>query len=168
MTATRDAREGVLAHIAHSPGCHLRELERALAMPLGTLRYHLERLERERHVRVEYDRRFKRYYAHDVEDRLARTLSAIRPVRPRRVVVHLIEHPDQRHAELTRALAIAPSTLSSYLDRLAQAGVVEAKDGRFHVLPAARVVQALAQLQRGFLDRLVEDAMAVFDETERG
>jgi len=89
-----ETRKAVLDCIRRFPGIHLREIQRKLDMPMGSLEYHLIFLERHRLVSVERDGHYKRYYAarSGIKDRTL--LSLLRQETPRRIVIFLLENED--------------------------------------------------------------------------
>lgn len=165
--APADARALLLRHIRAQPGCHLRELERNLPLSLGALRHHLDRLHDEGLVRVEFDRRYKRYYPADMPVLSRRAHAALRQAKLRAVVLALAQRPGARHAELSRALGVPRSSLSAYLRRLQHLGLVRAVPGDGYALDPGVPVARVERLQATRLDRLADAALSVLEEVER-
>lgn len=116
---TEGPRTNILDVVERAPGTHLRGIERATALPLGQVLYHLDRLERMGLVVSARDAGFRRYFATRGIGRIEkRTLSALRSEAPRRIVLTLLARGPLPHKELQAALGVAGSTLSFHLQRL--------------------------------------------------
>jgi predicted transcriptional regulator len=89
-----EARKKVFDIIAEAPGLHLREIQKRLNIPLGTVEYHLNYFEDNETVLVKEEGGYKRYYpkqAMGSEDR--KLLSLLRQAIPRRIVLFLMHKP---------------------------------------------------------------------------
>ncbi len=162
-TLKLEARKKTFEAIEDNPGVHLRELDRKLDIPLGTIRYHLRVLEKRELVMVRSEGKYKRYYAkgeidkHD-KDRLA----VLRKELPRTIILFLMEFPGSTHGDLTEALAVAPSTISYHLKRLKKDHIVEKKGGKYHVADEDKIADLLIQYRQTFLDSLVDRFVRVW------
>jgi predicted transcriptional regulator len=158
------AREEILRYVAAHPGCHLRELERRLPRSLGALRHHLDRLEEQGLVRAEFDRRFKRYYPPGLPTASRAAIAALRQARLRDVAEAVLHRPGVRPSELARALRIPPSSLTTYVRRLVQLGLLAARaDGGLEVPDRGLLEDALRRVRPTLLDRLSDGAVEVLE-----
>jgi len=158
----------VLEAVRANPGVHLRELERLTALPFGTLRHHVAALERRGEVRSEQDLRFRRYYVTGLAPSQRAAALAMRSRPLRRILAHLLDHAPARHRDLVAALGIPPSSLSTYLRRLVQLGLLRDVGAEgFAPTDLAPLRAALASVQPTPLDRLVDAALGLFEQTER-
>jgi len=161
-------RRRIYERIRSHPGEHLRELKRALHMPLGVLVHHLGYLEEHEIISSRKDRYYKRFYPSEMGSREKTFLSALRQKRPRDIVLHLILNPGRTHGELVEQFHLGPSTLSFYLrDLEAKAIVGRTRRGResfFSVGPIDEVVRALITYRPGFLDAVVDRFLEVWFE----
>ncbi len=156
-TLKLEARKKTFEAIEDNPGLHLRELERKLDIPLGTIRYHLRVLEKRELVIVRTEGKYKRYYAKGDIDRSDKDrLAVLRKELPRTIILFLMEFPDSIHGDLTEALAVAPSTISYHLKRLMDDGIVERKKGKYRVVDEEKIADLLIQYRQTFLDSLVD------------
>ena len=57
-----DTRKKIYDYILKYPGLHLRELSRKTNIPLGSLRYNLDYLEKLDLIRTKYQLKYRRYY----------------------------------------------------------------------------------------------------------
>lgn len=163
------AREMVFNLISSAPGLHLREIQKRLDIPLGTVEYHLNYLEDNDLVLVRVGGGYKRYYpkkAMGSEDR--KLLSLLRQMIPRRVVLFLMRHPGSSFGDIAKDLDMPPSSLSFHVKKLVKADVIDrAKTGRvsyFRVKEPERVLSILQAHKRSFLDELVDRFVSTWTE----
>jgi len=168
---TRESAAGaVLRTVAEHPGLHLRELQRVAGLPLGTLRHHLQALERRGEVRSLRQGAFVRFFpAQGLARGHAQLLAGLRPAPQRHLAVALLQGGPLTHGDLVRRTGIHPGSVSLYLRNLVRCGVVAAVDGpsgrKSYVLTdAAAVAQLLRAYRASFLDRLVDHALQIFDD----
>lgn len=165
LASRRENRRTVLRLVAQHPGAHLRELERLAGLSLGSLRHHLDRLEGLGLVRAEPDARFKRFFLTGIAALPRRAAIAVRQGRLRRILAALLEAP-RSHGQLADSLQIPRPSLTTYLRRLVALQLVQADaHGRFSVRDPSAVRDALALQHASLLDRLVDDALRLLEET---
>jgi len=166
-----EARRRIYAHILDQPGAYLREIQRAVDMPMGMLEYHLGRLEKAGLVTV-LQEDHKRFFPEKMDARDKRYVALLRQKACRDVVVHLLTRPGASHKELRSATALLPSTLSYYLARLVDAGLASReKDGRltrYSLVDAERAQGVLVQYRPTFLDRVLDRVLEGIDEVHGG
>lgn len=165
-----EARGKIYGFIRGSPGSHLREIGRRLGMSLGHLRYHLNILEKKNLVFSVKNGHYRRYFVRkDFDAGLVGLFFVLRQKNPRRIVLHLLTHRGVTRKELLRTFGFPSSTLSLYLNNLVKRGVVErVKNGRTHVyriINEENVIELLRTYKESFLDRLVDGALEVYEET---
>ena len=163
-----ESRRRIYERIRSHPGDHMREVQRALDMPMGLLGHHLNYLEEHGIISSRMDRYYKRYYPSEMGAREKTFLSALSQERPRAIVLFLILNPDRSHRELVVKFGLSPSTLTFYLKDLEQKGVVRrTKSGReslFAVEPVEEVVRVLITHRPSFLDSVVDRFLEVWFE----
>lgn len=155
-----ESRRRIFDFIRDNPGTHMREIQRRLDLTLGNLEYHLHYLEKNEMVTVQ-ENGYKRYYPRrevGIEDQ--KLLGLLRQKIPRRLLILLLEEPDQSHQELLENFDVAASTLSYHMSKLVDAEVVvkhrEGRSNRYEVDEPAEVAQALITYQDSFLDDAVD------------
>lgn len=166
-----ETRKKVYELISESPGVHLREIERKTGLPLGVVRYHVERLQREELIFAEQDRYFKRFFPRNrIPNVSTATMAVLRQESLRRIVLHLMEHPGSSHMELKNALDLPASTLSTYLSILLDKGTLRrerrGKENLYHVTDEEEVIKVLLVYRPSFLDKLVDHAISLYLERE--
>ena len=164
-----ETRKNIFDMIAENPGLHLREIQKRLNIPLGTVEYHLNYFEDNEVVLVKEERGYKRYFPKKVmgsEDR--NYLALLREVIPRRVVLHLMKNPGATFGDLAQALDMPPSSLAFHVKKLVTAQVLDrVKKGRvsyFKVKEPERVAKILIAHKRSFLDELVDRFVSTWTE----
>ncbi|MCX8174535.1 MAG: winged helix-turn-helix transcriptional regulator [Thermoplasmata archaeon] len=163
-----EVRRSIYNLIAEVPGIHFRELQRKLGLEVGTLDYHLNRMEKEGLIYAVKDRYYKRYYTKEVDARDFELMAVLRQEKPRRIVLHLLLNPGSTHAEIGKELNLALSTTTFYLDMLCRKGVVNAVRGekvQYFVSESERAVNALIRYRQSFLDKLVDRFLEVWLES---
>lgn len=137
---------------------HLRELERELDMPLGTLEHHLKKLEEMKKVVTRAHGRYKSYYPKNHIDRTDKDyLYFLHQETPRRVTLALASVPEQGmlSQELADELGLAASTISHHAKKLVEGGLVtkerEGSRVRFHLTDPDRVKRLMLEYPGSFL-----------------
>ena len=163
------ARKRIFDFVSSSPGCHLRELQRRLNIPLGTLEYHLKYLVDREYLSIRDEGGYKRYYPVGTMRSVDKNiLSLLRQDIPRRLVMHLLLHPNSRFGDLAEKFDVAPSTLSFHVTKLLKAGIVsKTRTGRettYRVENEHEVAMVLIAHRRSFLDVLVDSFVGTWTD----
>lgn len=166
-----ETRRRIYAHIVDNPGAYLRELQRALGMPMGALEYHLLQLEKATLITVLHEEN-KRFFPARMDAVDKRDLSLLRQEALRRVCMLLLELGEASHKEILARTDFAPSTLSFYAAKLVDAGLVEkrkeGRESRYTLKDPARVHGLLVRYRATFLDRVLDGFLASFDAVRVG
>jgi len=113
-------RNRVMNYIKDNPGAHFKRIAKGVATPPGTLRHHLNYMEREGLVRASSQGMFKRYYptgAHlDPEKMVKGNREAILEVIGR--------YPGVSRKDLSSIIDVPKQTLSYHLQKLLEDGAV--------------------------------------------
>ncbi|OGS45199.1 MAG: hypothetical protein A3K76_07055 [Euryarchaeota archaeon RBG_13_57_23] len=157
--------------VVSHPGIHLRELERITSLPLGVVRYHLDRLQREGLIFSEEDRYFKRFFPKGrIPNVPTDTFAALRQESLRKIVLYLLSNPGSTHASMMSAMDMPASTLSTYLSILLSKDVVKrerrGKENLYSVVDEEGVVKVLMVYRPSFLDKLVDSAISLYLDRE--
>lgn len=113
----------------------------------------------------------KRFFPADTPAADKRHLALLRQEPLRRAALILLTHGEVSHADIVAALAAPTSTVSFYMTKLVDAGVVvRRRDGRvsrYSLVEPAAVHAILIRYRASFLDRLVDGFLASFDALGR-
>ena len=166
-----ETRKRVFDLVVQNPGVHLREIERLTNLPLGVVRYHLDRLQREGLIEPKEDRYFKRFFPKDrIPNVPTETFSVLRQESLRRLVLLLLNNPGTTHQSLKNMLGVPASTLSTYLSILLKKNVVRrekrGKENLYFIVDEESVMKVLLVYRPSFLDKLVDHAISLY--LERG
>ncbi len=164
-----ETRKRVYDLVVQNPGVHLREIERQTNLPLGVVRYHLDRLQREGLIEPKEDRYFKRFFPRNrIPNVPTETFSVLRQESLRRLVLLLLNDPGATHQNLKNLLGVPASTLSMYLSILLKMNVVRReKRGRenlYFIVDEESVMKVLLVYRPSFLDKLVDHAISLYLE----
>ena len=160
-------RKAIYEAIVRSPGIHLREIERSTNLPLGVVRYHVDRLQKEDLIFVQEDLYYKRFFPRGkIPNVPTETFAVLHQESLRRIVLQLLETPGATHTALKEALGLPASTLSTYLSILVDKNVVrrerKGKENLYYIVDEDSVMKVLIVYRPTFLDRLVDHAIEIY------
>jgi len=163
------ARKKIYDFVKLSPGCHLRELQRRLEIPLGTLEYHLKYLVDNEYLSIREEGGYKRYYPVGTMRSVDKAiLSLLRQDIPRRLVMHLLLHPSSKFGDIASKFDVAPSTLSFHITKLLKGGIVSktrmGRETTYKVENEHEVTRVLIAHRRSFLDVLVDSFVSTWTD----
>ena len=158
----------LMKHIEQTPGIRYRELLRLTGLVNGVLTYHLSALERANVIKVNRESRITRYYPVSVSDQESAILKFIRHEPIRQILLFILEHDMCAFNEIVDHTRKAPSTVSSHLKRLREAGVVLVRHGEFHqlyhVVERDLVAEVLSKYTASFTDKVVDNYTEMLEE----
>lgn len=162
-------RKAVYEAVVRNPGIHLREIERLTNLPLGVVRYHVDKLQREDLIFAQEDRYFKRFFPRGrIPNVPTETFAVLRQQSLRRIVLQLLNNPGSNHTAMKQALGLPASTLSTYLAILLEKGVIRrerrGKENLYSVSDEESVMKVLIVYRPSFLDKLVDHAIELYLE----
>jgi predicted transcriptional regulator len=127
--------EALLSFVQRYPGVHLREIRRRLAIPIGTLDYHLYQLGRKGLIAVRLQGGYKCCFPETpvgfgtpIPEEEKLLLGLLRQVVPRAILLQLYLEGPTAPGRLGEAIGTTGSNLSYFLGRLETVGVL-ARDG---------------------------------------
>lgn len=166
-----ETRRRIFQHVQKSPGAHMREIGRDLAIPMGTLEYHLHYLVKADLLTIRQDPRYTRYFATgELSRRDKDVLAVLRQKVPRQIAAHLLLEPASSHGVILAKFALAPSTLSFHIKKLVASGIVsQEKAGRenlYRVVEPELVAKVLIQHRESFFDDVIDRFAEVWQGLE--
>ena len=151
----------LMTQIEQTPGIRYRELLRLTGLVNGVLTYHLAALERADVIKVNRESRITRYYPVSVSDQESAILKFIRREPIRQILLFVLEHDMCTFNEIVDHTQKAPSTVSSHLMRLRDAGVILIRHGEYHqlyrVAESELVAEVLSKYTTSFVDKVVDN-----------
>ena len=158
----------LMKQIEQTPGIRYRELLRLTGLVNGVLTYHLAALERANVIKVIRESRMTRYYLVSVSDQESAILKFIRREPIRQILLFVLEHDLCTFNEIVDHTQKAPSTVSSHLMRLRQAGVILIRHGEYHqlyrVAESELVAEVLSKYTTSFVDKVVDNYTEMLEE----
>jgi len=166
-----ETRRRLYEAIRRAPGIGGREAQRAAGTGWGETVYHLERLTDSGLLHREQSGHQDHYFVAEVPLADRRLLGLMRSDSARRLVLALLERPDQTVAELTERTGLSPGRLSVHLRRLIGTGLVATgRRGRLRTFEPSdreRVIRLLIAYRAGFADEWMERLLATWSELFR-
>ena len=158
----------LMKQIEQTPGIRYRELLRLTGLVNGVLTYHMAALERANVIKVIRESRMTRYYPVSVSDKESAILKFIRHEPIRQILLFILEHDMCTFNEIVDHTRKAPSTVSSHLKRLREAGIVLIRHGEYHQLyrVAERdlVAEMISKYTTSFVDKVVDNYTEMLEE----
>ena len=158
----------LMKQIEQTPGIRYRELLRLTGLVNGVLTYHLAALERANVIKVIRESRMTRYYPVSVSDQESAILKFIRREPIRQILLFVLEHDMCTFNEIVDHIQKAPSTVSSHLMRLREAGVILIRHGEYHqlyrVAESELVADVLSKYTTSFVDKVVDNYTEMLEE----
>jgi predicted transcriptional regulator len=162
-----DTRTMLLRHIEVNPGIRYRELLRLTGLVNGVLTYHLAALEKTNVIKVDRQARMTRYYPANVSGSESAILKFVRHDPVRQIVLFILDHELCTFNEIVGHTKKAPSTVSSHLKRLKEAGIVSVRYGEYQLYRLAekdQVAEVLSKYRSSFADRVVDNYAEMVEE----
>lgn len=162
-----DTRAMLLRNIEGNPGIRYRELLRMTGLANGVLTYHLAALEKTNVVKVDRQARTTRYYPVSVSDSESGILKFVRHDPVRQIVLFILDHELCTFGEIVDHTKKAPSTVSSHLKRLKEAGIVSVRYCEFQLYRLAekdQVAEVLSKYRASFAGRVVDNYAEMVEE----
>ena len=162
-----DSRTMLLRCIEENPGIRYRELLRMTGLVNGVLTYHLAALEKTDVVKVERQSRMTRYYPVNVSDSESGILKFVRHDPVRQIVLFILDHELCTFNEIVDHTKKAPSTVSSHLKRMKEAGIISVRYGEYQLYRLAQkdlIANVLSKYRASFTDRVVDNYAGLVEE----
>jgi DNA-binding transcriptional ArsR family regulator len=163
-----DSQAILLKGIEENPGIRYRELLRLTGFVNGVLSYHLLALERANVIKVNRESRMTRYYPLSVSDKESAILKFVRHEPVRKILLFILEHDMCTFNEIVDHTGKAPSTVSSHLKRLREAGIILIRHGEYHQLHRVAegdlIAEVLSKYTASFTDKVVDNYTEMLEE----
>jgi len=159
-------RKRIFECVRGNPGLHFRELQRRIGLPVGVLDYHLNYLVQKGLLAVRRQEGFSRYYpGGQMAAEKMRILSCLRQEIPRGIILYLLRNPGATHGQILSMFSVSGGTLSYHIKKMLALGAIRlekrGRESHFTVVDPEAVTDILIVYRRTFLDKLVDDFVAV-------
>ncbi|MCI0560671.1 MAG: winged helix-turn-helix transcriptional regulator [Nitrososphaera sp.] len=167
VSESKGTKTVLMRHIEQNPGIRYRELLRLTGLVNGVLTYHLSALEKSGAVRAERQSRVTHYYPISVSDKESSILKYVRHEPVREIILFVLDHDLCTFAEVVERTGKAPSTISSHLKRLREAGIIAVRFGEYQLYKIADrelVTEVLSKYRQSLVDRVVDSYAEIVEE----
>jgi predicted transcriptional regulator len=132
-TTTEINIDKVLIFIQQNPGCHFRLIKRQLGISVGTVQYHVNRLEKAMLICSSKLGFFKCYFPAEIfQDFDKEILQILIQERTREILLLILEKQTPTQSDIVNKIGISPASVNWHVQRLISAKVIrEIRDGRF-------------------------------------
>lgn len=162
-------RRSIYNFIMSNPGSHLRRISRELDMKMGTLRHHLDYLEKMEMAVTRRVDNLKVYFAPgELRGDDKKLSSLLQQKRFRDIIILVLANPGLNCTDVSRELSLKLSTLSKYINILEERDVLKKeREGRKKVLRVTderRIIEMLLTYRRSFWDSFVDNVLEIYFE----
>ncbi len=167
MELTLGTPDILLQIIKAEPGIRYRELLRHTGLVNGVLTYHLSALEKSSVIKVDRRAGATRYFPVNVPESESHLLSFVRHEPVREIISFILQQDMCTFNEIVTHTGKAPSTVSSHLKRLKEAGIVSVRYGEYQLYGLAsrdQVADVLAKYRATLVDKVVDNYIEMLDE----
>ncbi|HEY6757516.1 MAG TPA: winged helix-turn-helix transcriptional regulator [Nitrososphaera sp.] len=163
-----DTKVLLMRHIEQTPGIRYRELLRLTGLINGVLTHHLAALEKANVIKVYRESRLTRYYPVSISDKESAILKFVRHAPIREILLFILENERCTFNEIVDHTGKAPSTVSSHLKRLKEAGIVSVRYGEYYqlycIVEGDLVAEVFSKYTVSFLDKVVDNYTEMLEE----
>ena len=158
----------LLEQIEHTPGIRYRELLRRTGLVNGVLTHHLAALEKANLIKVYRESRITRYYPVSITDKESAVLKFVRHEPIREILLFILKNEMCTFNEIVNHTGKAPSTVSSHLKRLREAGIVSVRYGEHYqlycIVEGDLVAEVFSKYTVNFVDKVVDNYTEMLEE----
>jgi predicted transcriptional regulator len=163
-----DIKVLLVKHIEQTPGIRYRELLRLTGLVNGVLTHHLAVLEKANVIKVYRESRVTRYSPVGVSDKESAILKFVRHEPTREILLFILENEMCTFNEIVDHTGKAPSTVSSHLKRLKEAGIVSVRYGEHYqlycIVEGDLVAEVFSKYTINFVDKVVDNYTEMLEE----
>jgi signal transduction histidine kinase/DNA-binding response OmpR family regulator len=141
-------RKLIFDYVSDNPGSHLRKIARDLDVRLGTLRYHLDYLEKKGLIVSQKQNNLKMYFVSGKLKPQEKTLTQLLQQKHfRDIILALIESPDLTFSQIAGKVSMSPSATSKYINILRDKEILSYKkfgrEKKYHINDEKSIVELL-------------------------
>jgi len=123
----------VIQFIQDHPGCHLRRIRNELEISMGTVQYHLARLEKAGRIASNRHGLFRYYFPIGVfQDNEKNLLEILSQETARDILIFIIEQKNPTQTDIVDRIGMSAASVSWHVGRLARLGLIsEIREGKY-------------------------------------
>jgi predicted transcriptional regulator len=128
-----NATDQIHRFIVENPGCHLRKIKKELDLAMGTVQYHLDKLEKAGRITSQRQGLHKYYFVVGAfEENEKQLLEILSNETAREILMFIIEQKNPSQIEISKHIGISSASVSWQIRRLLDYGIIsEIKEGKF-------------------------------------
>ena len=133
MDESDDTVDKVLSFIQDNPGCHLRRIKREIDISMGTVQYHLHKLEKMGRVTSTRRGLYKYYFPAGLfRENEKEILEVLTHETARKILMFIIEQKSPTQTDIVNCVRISARSISWHVGRLIALKMIrEIKDGKY-------------------------------------
>jgi len=133
MDESDDTVDKVLCFIQDNPGCHLRRIKREIDISMGTVQYHLHKLEKMGRVTSTRRGLYKYYFPAGLfRENEKEILEVLTHETARKILMFIIEQKSPTQTDIVNSVRISARSISWHVGRLIALKMIrEIKDGKY-------------------------------------
>jgi len=133
MDESDDTVDRVLCFIQDNPGCHLRRIKREIDISMGTVQYHLHKLEKMGRVTSTRRGLYKYYFPAGLfRENEKEILEVLTHETARKILMFIIEQKSPTQTDIVNSVRISARSISWHVGRLIALKMIrEIKDGKY-------------------------------------
>jgi len=133
MDESDDTVDKVLCFIQDNPGCHLRRIKREIGISMGTVQYHLHKLEKMGRVTSTRRGLYKYYFPAGLfRENEKEILEVLTHETARKILMFIIEQKNPTQTDIVNNVRISARSISWHVGRLIALKMIkEIKDGKY-------------------------------------
>lgn len=163
-----DARKNIYAVVKVSAGSHFREIERKSGLSTGSVKHHLDYLEKNGLVAHEKEGNTLRYFPREFHLENKKMMGLLRQESMRKILLFLLTHNNPNHEQFVAYVELSPSTVSWHLKKLEEEQIIKtSRKGRktFYALlfNKSSIMNLLITYQESFFDTLVDNVIKTWE-----
>ena len=132
-SVTLDPRNNILEFIRKNPSTHLRKIKNTLGYSMGTIQYHVAKLENDGVIFSKRTGFYKNYF-HVGESDQTDVMSILNLESPRRILLYVAKNEPCSHMDIAKGIGLSSSTVSWHMKKLVDKGIIQLRyDGKFSI-----------------------------------
>jgi predicted transcriptional regulator len=123
----------ILLHIKENPGCYLRQIKNDLHLSMGSIQYHLNKLESEGKITSQRSGLHKHYFPVGIfSDNEKEVIRFLTLETSREIIMFISEQGNPTQTDIVKKINISSPSINWHLKRLLNSKLIEeTKDGKF-------------------------------------
>jgi predicted transcriptional regulator len=163
-----DVRRKVYEIVRKYAGCHFREIQRKSKLSIGSIKYHLDYLEKNKLIKSQKETNNLRYYPKEFQSQNTQLMGLLRQEKIRQIILFILLNKNCTQEKISENVQLSSSTTSWHLKKLEEAKILRStKIGRIKkyilLIDEKELVKLLITYKESFLDELVDNVIKMWE-----